>query len=279
MLILTKKSKIVIGACIAFSYLVLFFCLWQIPDKKFHIYFFDVGQGDSIFIKTPENHQILIDGGPDNSVIEKLSDVVPFFDKSFDLVVLTHPHSDHLNGLIEVLKKYEVENVLITGVYSNDSSYIEFLNRIKNENIKTFIANADEDFLFSNVLLDVIYPNEPLTGVPPPKDLNNSSIAIRVVYGKNSILLTGDLDTSIESYLVSSNLQLSSDILKVGHHGSKNSSSPNFIKKVSPKVAVIQCGKDNSFGHPNPDTLKTLYSTMVENIYRTDLDGTVEFSY
>ena len=108
-------------------YLVLCFAYLQVPNHSFHLYFLDVGQGDSIFIKTPENHQILIDGGPQNKVIEELGEVMPFFDKSLDLVVLTHPHADHIDGLVEVLKRYRVDNVLVTGVNYENPTYKEFL--------------------------------------------------------------------------------------------------------------------------------------------------------
>ncbi|MDA1060327.1 MAG: MBL fold metallo-hydrolase, partial [bacterium] len=185
------KSKYIISWTLLLLALILLFLYFQIPDHKFHIYFLDVGQGDAIFIKTPENHQILIDGGPQNNVIEELTDIIPFFDKSIDLIVLTHPHADHLSGLIHVLKRYKVDSVLIAGIDYESSYYDEFLAEILDSQI--FVAEASTDFLFGDVLLDVIYPKNQLLG-ESFSNLNNSSIVLSVNYGPNVILLTGDLE-------------------------------------------------------------------------------------
>ncbi|MBD3360470.1 MBL fold metallo-hydrolase, partial [Candidatus Peregrinibacteria bacterium] len=157
MIILSRKIKKSVISVLIVLYSVFILLLLQLPDDKFHIFFLDVGQGDSIFIKTPQNHQILIDGGPKNIVIERLGEIMPFFDKSLDFLVLTHPHADHVDGLVEVLKRYKVENVLLTGVYSEYSAYFEFLDIVYDKKINVFFAEANNDFLFSNVLIDVIY--------------------------------------------------------------------------------------------------------------------------
>lgn len=252
--------------------------LSELPDDKFHIYFFDVGQGDSIFIKTPDNHQILIDGGPGNTVIERLGEVMPYFDKSLDLVVLTHPHADHVDGLVEVLKRYKVENVLITGVADDYAGYTEFLSEVNDFGIQVHIAKADEDFLFKNVMLDVVYPLKSIAG-EGFENLNNSSIAIRVLYKDHAIMLSGDLESEFEQEIVDSGEELKSDIFKAGHHGSKTANSSLLLSRVLPSTVVIQCGKDNSFGHPHKEAMEKFAEADVEKIFRNDLDGTVEFVY
>ncbi len=278
MFIISKKVKTILSSFFIGGMFSLYILFSQIPDNKFHIYFLDVGQGDSVFIKTPQNHQILIDGGEDNSVIENLGKIMSFFDKSIDLVVLTHPHKDHVGGLIEITKRFEVENVLITGVYNDDPYYLEFLQNIKNLNSNVFIANADTDFLFKDVLLDVIYPFDEIS-YKSFENLNNSSIVIKVFYKDEMILLTGDIEKIIEEEIINSGIEIDSDILKVAHHGSKTSSSLEFLKKVSPEISVIQCGKNNKFGHPNDGTLQNLSSAGVKEIYRTDEDGMIEFVF
>lgn len=259
----------VVALCVLFA---------QLPDDKFHIYFLNVGQGDATLVKTPDNHQILIDGGPGNVVVEELGTLMPFFDKSLDLVILTHPHADHVDGLVEVLSRFEVENVLINGVYSGESAYIEFLGEILNQDIPVFVAEAEIDFLFGDVMIDVIYPFESFYG-KSFGNLNNSSISVRISYKDKSILITGDLEIEGEAELVESGIFMDSDIYQVGHHGSKTASSLGFLGKVSPAIAVISCGVDNKFDHPHEEALVNLELVGVEEIYRTDLDGRVEFEF
>ena len=272
----SEMKKIVFNILIS-GYLVLFILIGEIPDGLFHIYFFDIGQGDSIFITTPSNHKILIDGGPKNNVLEKLGSAIPFFDKEIDLIVLTHPHSDHLDGLLEVIKRYEVRALLITGVYFESSGYDEFIDLLIAEGVPVFIANSNTDFRFGDVLLDIVFPLVPIAG-EEMKEVNNSSIVLKVLYGKTKILLTGDLEAEAEHLLIMANDQLDADILKAGHHGSKTSSSNNFIKAISPNTAVISVGKDNTFGHPSEETLNTFEKAGIKT-YRTDEKGTIEFIF
>lgn len=270
------KQGVVVG--VAFCVIALCFLFVQLPDDRFHIYFLDVGQGDSTFVKTPFGHQILIDGGPNNYVIEELGKVMPFFDKTIDLVILTHPHADHIDGMVEVLKRFEVENVLMTGVYSGDSTYLEFLRVIEEQGVRVFIAKNEMGFLFGDVEVDVLYPVESFFG-KSFDNINNSSIVVRISYGEESILITGDLEIEGEEELVESGLLDNVDILQVGHHGSKTASSLPFLAKISPEIAVISCGEDNKFGHPHTEALENLEMAGVEEVYRTDLDGTIEFVY
>ncbi len=240
--------------------------------QPLEITFFNVGQGDAIFIETPQRHQILIDGGPDDTVIEKLGKEMPFYDRTLDLIVLTHPEHDHLSGLIEVLKRYEVENILWTGILRDTAEYREWKELIQKEAANIYIAKAGQCVIPDVTQLCVLYPFESLEG-REFKDSNNTSIVARLVFGKVSFLFTGDAYKSVEIELLGLAEQLDSDVLKVGHHGSKTSTALEFVEAVSPEIAVISVGQDNKYGHPHPETLQNLKGIAV---LRTDFDGDIK---
>ena len=256
------------------QFLLLFGLLWQMPDGRFHIYFLDIGQGDSVLIVTPEGHQILVDGGPAGEVMNELAEVMPFFDKTIDMIVLSHPHADHMDGLIEVLERYQVDKVLMTGASYGGSHYEEFLGELDDEEV--ILANADSDFVFGSVSFDILYPFESVVG-QDYANINNSSISMMVEYGDVRILLTGDLEE--EGELELGGLDLKADIFKAGHHGSRTSSTPFMLSKVRPEIVVIQSGKDNKFGHPHAETLRNFERFGVREVRRNDLEGRIEFSY
>jgi len=242
--------------------------------QMLEVSFFDVGQGDSIFIETPQRHQILIDGGPDSTVLEKLGKEMPFWDRTIDLVILTHPDFDHLNGLIEVLNSYEVENILWTGIVSDKDEYNEWLDVMKEEKAKVIIAKAGQKIKSGGVYLEIVYPFDNLNG-RKVESANNFSVVSRLVFGKTSFLFLGDIYQSAEKEIAEKNGNLDSDVLKISHHGSKYSSNEDFIKEVSPEIGVISVGKDNNYGHPNQETLETLEKYGI-NILRTDLEGDIK---
>jgi competence protein ComEC len=193
-------------------------------------------------------------------------------------MVLTHPHDDHIQGLIEVLKRYEVKAVLLTGVSFSNPNYDEFLRIINEKKIPIFIADKDSDFSFGDVHFDVLYPINSLSG-KTVKNINNSSIAMRVMYAGREIYLGGDDEIEVEQEILKSGQVINSDIYKASHHGSRTASSPEFLAKIKPEIAVIQCGVDNKFSHPHPETIRNLNRAEVQEIYRTDLDGRVEISF
>ncbi len=245
---------------------------FQLEDNRLHIYFFDVGQGDSILVKTPDDHKILIDGGPDNKVLAYLGEKLPFWDRKIDLVVLTHPHADHISGLVEVLKNYKVGEVIATGVIHTSAEYLKFLDLIKESNVKFTPALIGQKYKFGKIRLEVLYPFEVLAG-QRVEDLNNSSVVTRLKYRDFSVLFCGDISQNLEDDLIS-NFNFQVNILKVPHHGSKTSLSDKFLEVVSPEVAVISVGK-NKFGHPAGEVLNKLKNTR---ILRTDVDGTIEIA-
>lgn len=244
-------------------------------NGKLAVNFFDVGQGDAILIRTPEQQKILIDGGPSNVVAQKLGEVLPFYDRKIDLIILTHPHADHLDGLIEVLKRYEVKKILSTGVTHTTPDYLAWLEEIKNQNVPMEIAMAGQIIDFGGgVKMEILYPAEDLVG-KSVENLNDTSIVAKLIFGQTSFLFTGDAETEVEEKLISGGADLKANVLKVGHHGSKNATSDNFLEKVQPSFAVISSGADNRFGHPNAMIIKRLENIGAE-IFRTDEEGNVK---
>ena len=225
------------------------------------VIFFDVGQGDTIFIETPQKQQILIDGGPSSTILGKLGNEMPFWDRSIDLLILTHPERDHLIGLIEVLKRYKIDYILWTGVKKETAEYQEWLKLISQEKADLKIAKSNQKIKWSISNLDqyieIFYPFENLEG-KVFKDSNNTSIVAKLVFKENSFLFSGDAYKSVERKILNKGVNIDSDVLKIGHHGSKTSSSEEFIARVSPEIAVISAGKENPYGHPHQEVLETL---------------------
>ncbi|OIP75767.1 MAG: hypothetical protein AUK07_00975 [Parcubacteria group bacterium CG2_30_36_21] len=248
-------------------------------DRHLEVSFFDIGQGDAIFIETPHKHQILIDGGPSSAILEKLAKEMPFWDRTIDLVILTHPEKDHLAGLLEVLERYEVKQILWTGIIRQTAEYNKWQELIKKEKAKITIAQAPQKIKAGRVFLSILYPFESLEG-GEFKNSNDTSIISRLIFGNNSFLFTGDATKSVEKKILSKcgekvNCLLDSDVLKVSHHGSKTSSSEEFLKEVSPEIAIISCGKDNIYGHPHSETLEIFKKYDIE-VLRTDINGDIK---
>jgi len=271
---------------LAFAWAGFFVAVGQMPSSEAAIWFLNVGQGDATLIRSPEGHNVLIDGGPGTVVMEELSEVLPFFARQIDLMVLTHPHADHIEGLVEVLKRYKVGSLLLTGVSYNNVYYEEFLKNVRDLSeageLDLYFAEASTDFVVGSLYLDVLYPLENLAG-RKFSNINNSSIVVRVEgvgggeFGGRSFMLTGDCEVECEEEVLAAGEDVDSDILKAGHHGSKTASSHEFVEAVSPSVGVISCGETNKFGHPHSESLRTFYRLGVDEIFRTDLDGRIEF--
>ena len=269
-------KKRTVGALVVCASLV-WVAVSVLPDTKLTVSFLDVGQGDSILIKTPAGQQILIDGGPNpDTVCQQLGKRLPFWDKSLDMVVLTHSDDDHLVGLMGVLRHYKVSQVLESG-YGEGPVYREWLTEVEEKEIDWTIARAGQKIdLGEGIVLEVIHPGEDLLEETESK-ANSNSVVLRLVWNEVSFLLTGDADDAAEQDMMYGGVLRSLDctVLKVGHHGSRYSTSPEFLSAVDPQVAVISVGTGNTFGHPSDETLARL--NCVE-VYRTDECGTVTFS-
>lgn len=241
-------------------------------QKRLIVWFFDVGQGDAIFIETPSGEQLLVDGGPGTVLLEKLADVMPFWDRSIDAVLLTHPHADHVDGLVEVVDRYRVDTVYTTGVEYATSAEIAFEERVSNDETVVLVAAPRTIDFGDGVSLELIYPQSSLEN-KRMDDVNDASIVGILRYGETSILLTGDIGNEAELELIPF-VDASIDVLKVGHHGSRYSTSTAFLEAVQPSIAVISCGEDNDYGHPHQETLERLDAFGVTTL-RTDRDGDI----
>ena len=243
-------------------------------STELEVDFLDIGQGDAILIKTPMGQNILIDGGPDDTIIKRLGENLAFWDKRIDLMILTHPHDDHVGGLVDVIKRYNVKQILYTGVIHTSPAYLEWLELIRERKIPLVIIDRPQKInLGENCYFEILYPQESLLG-KEVSNLNNSSIVAKLIYGQTKFLLSGDAEVEIEQELLNKNMDLQADIFKAGHHGSDTSNSQNFLQAVSPKIVVIQVGADNDFGHPSRRVLKRL-ERIGAQVFRNDLDGTV----
>jgi competence protein ComEC len=249
----------------------------KIPEeKRLEVDFLDVGQGDAELIRTPFGQNILIDGGPDSSVLKELSKNLPWWDRRLDLVILTHPHDDHVAGLNQVLKRYDVKKAAYTGVIHNSPAFLSWLDLINKKKIPMMIIDRPQKIVLGDgCFFDVLYPLTSFLG-KEVENLNNSSIVAKLVYGQTSFLFTGDAEQEEEKEILGAKYP-GADVLKVGHHGSATASTEDFLAAVLPKIAVIEVGKNNDFGHPNGRTLKKLERISAQ-IFRTDLDGTVKMA-
>lgn len=244
-----------------------------LPDGKLHIHFLDVGQGDAILLVAPDGRQVLVDGGPSpTTLLNELGAVLPFWDRSLDLVVLTHPDGDHITGLIPLLDRYRVAQVLDVPQSDIAPEAVPWLERLRAHDVPRSYALRGMRLPVGDVLLTVLHPGpDPLTGTA--SDDNNNAIVLRVDYGRFSVLLTGDAEREAEEALIAAGLPLRADVLKVGHHGSNGSTSAVFIAAVRPRLAVISVGQGNPFGHPHPTVLERLAGIEV---LRTDQRGRIE---
>ena len=247
-------------------------------DNNLQVYFLNVGQGDSAFIETPENHQIIIDGGPDSSALSKISELMPFWDKTIDLVVLSHPEKDHMQGLLDILKRYKADYILDSGIKKESAEYREWqkiLEYQKENGTKiVFVKNGDIVRL-GKTEIKIISPFEDFSGQATDDSTNEACIVSKLVFGNNSFLFTGDISTKTEKEIISSGEDATCDVLKVSHHGSKYSTSEDFLANISSKFAVIEVGK-NSYGHPTQETLQRLEKFGIQ-VLRTDTSGDVKF--
>ena len=234
------------------------------------VHFIDVGQGDSILIQTPAGKTMLVDAGPNDAGAAVVSSLKGLGIRSLDVVVATHPHSDHIGGMPAVLNNIPIKQFIDSGYPSTTPDYEEMLNIIDRKNIPFKTVSAGEIIsLDPSLTINVLNPQKTFFD-----NANDNSVVLRVGYGKTAFLLVGDAGFVAENAMIMSGEDLGADVLKVGHHGSSSSTSPQFLNAVVPRIGVIEVGAGNSYGHPTATTLKRLSSAGVE-MYRTDLDGTV----
>lgn len=229
--------------------------------------FLDVGQGDAVFIQAENGNQVLLDGGPNKAVLRQLGKVMPFYDRSIDMVINSHPHSDHLIGLVEVLKRYEVDAAVESGTNPNTPEYQEWENLLAGKKIPHFYGKRGMKInLDKNLYLEILLPITSARNLDPHPGM----LVAKLVYGNVSYLLMGDMEKPLENYLVFlEGKNLKTDVLKIGHHGSNKSTSESLLGFSNPQYAIISVGKDNSYGHPHKETLDILNKFGIP-ILRTD---------
>ena len=235
------------------------------------VHFIDVGQGDSILIEA-EDSKMLIDAGENN----KGSTVVEYLKSknitNLDYVIGTHPHSDHIGGLDMVLKTFSVDTMIMPDVVHTTRTFEDLLATLEKTNLKLTKAVAGDQYNLGPATFTILAPSS-----SSYEDLNNYSIVIKLTYGDTSFLLTGDAGVLSEKEMLTRGIDLSADVLKLGHHGSAYSSSANFLDAVNPTYAVVSVGKDNDYGHPHVETLQAMYDRNIK-LYRTDTQGTIVFT-
>lgn len=259
---------LVLLAAIAWAYI---FSLAD-PDQ-YQVRFLDVGQGDAALISQGDI-QLLIDAGPDSRILEKLGKYMPFYDHTIELVIFTHPDLDHIGGMRWVLERYRVERALITGAFQNNQAYSRILQLLDDKKVRIRLAATGTEIkIGSNAALFVLSPQEPLLG-KRLSDSNEGSIVAKLFIGKHTFLFTGDAERSVEVPLVRSGINLSSEVLKVSHHGARRGTTRLFLSAVKPRMAVISVGKNNPYGHPSSQVLNNLGNITA---YRTDCQGDIVF--
>lgn len=271
----SKIQKIIL-LCLLLIASFVWYAVFAESRDRLEVAILNVGQGDAIFIETPSGNQILIDGGSGSRVLSELGRVMPAYDRSIDLVIATHTDRDHIGGLVEVLKKYRVGTIIENGYPAETGVYKELENAIASGHIPREIVRVGDRVIISQgAALDILGPF-PEDFNPAPKKANEVMIVSRLVYGGNTFLFMGDIEKRDELRLAKSGLNIKSDVLKIAHHGSRYSSTDEFLAAVRPRYSVISVGARNSYGHPHPEALERMRA-LGTTLFRTDIDGRITF--
>jgi competence protein ComEC len=243
----------------------------QRPDGLLHLYMFDVGQGDALMVVTPDGRQMIIDGGEEPALLlREVGEVMPFWDRTIEFVVVTHPDQDHLGGLPELLARYDVQAILESGTAGETNLYAGWQSAVAAEGVAPVVAQAGQQLdMGQGVTVKVLAPYG-----TPFEDTNQNSVVLEVRYGDFCALLTGDIEIESEQRLLADNLLDPCQVLKVAHHGSDSSTSEGFVERVMPTYALISAGSGNPFGHPTPSVLERLEGQAIR-VFRTDQQGTI----
>lgn len=243
----------------------------EIPGLKVSV--LDVGQGDAILLTTPNRQHILVDGGPDGTILTRLGEEMKFNEHTIDLMILSHNHADHITGLNRVLERYDVNKIWLSGAIHTTNEYLTVLQNIKKQSMSTEVIWNPKIDQLDGVELSVVHPLSNQIDVRPT-DQHDATVVIKVCY-ITCALLTGDIDESHEQLMLDAGLNLKSDVLKVPHHGSKTGLLPSFLSAINPRFAVISVGEGNTFGHPTATVLNRLREANIAT-FRTDQNGTVK---
>jgi competence protein ComEC len=272
-------SGIITGCILLVSF------LGSLPDGKLHIFFCNVGQGDAIYVRFPDGRDMLVDGGPNDSVLQCLGRAMPFWDREITIVVNSHPQSDHLKGLISVVNRYKVDYVVRSDIASASDVYAQFIDAITRHHVPQRLVTRGEHISIGNTSLSVIWPSESqiaymhpagnVLGVTSDSNLNDGSLVFFLHYGAFDALFPGDADSHVEGQYTGDQLADGQvEVLKVPHHGSKTGMTKAFVDWIKPVISVISVGK-NSYGHPSVEAI-TMLQNVGSTIHRTDKEGDIE---
>ena len=243
--------------------------LFQWPDNHLHLVFCDVGQGDAALISW-QNTQVLVDGGPDASVLNCLGAHMPFWDRKIEMAVLTHPDADHLTGLVDVLERYDVTHLILNSAGKDSRVFRRFQKAVVSEGAVVYFPKKGDVLRFGPVEMAILWPEsqgQVLGATTIEKEANETSTVFKLSFGEFDALFTGDITSREEEGLEIGDIE----VLKVAHHGSKFSTSKSFLEKITPEAAVISVGK-NSFGHPTDEVIQRLKEQSIK-LFRTDQEG------
>lgn len=261
----------------------------SVSPNTLEVSFLDVGQGDAILIQTPEHHQVLIDGGPKDVVLQKLKEVMPRGDTTIDMIVVTNPDADHISGFNRVLDEYTVSSVLVPNTRNPSETFKNLMKKIQDKHIKQLVAFSGMKIVLEEgntqhreALLSIVFPDQ----VVKDWTRNDGSIVSRLSYGDTSVMFMGDATSETEKIIIGDSLLggsslgiiniLTSDILKLGHHGSRTSSSDVWLDAVKPKIAIVSAGENNRYGHPHKEVIERLTGRDIE-IRETSKEGTMTY--
>lgn len=269
----TLKIGYFIGG-LATGLVLLFNFLTALPDGKLHIIFCDVGQGDAAYIRFPDGRDMLVDGGPNNKVLGCLGRHMPFWDRALDLVVLSHPQKDHMQGLLSVFERYRVEYFVRSNIANTTEGYQKLVKLVKTRAINEKLVTVGEEISIGQTKLFILWPSDDVLGASTA-DLNDASVVFSLRFGSFDALFPGDADTRVESQYRGTQLADSTvEVLKVPHHGSKTGMTTEYLNWLKPQLAVISVGQ-NTYGHPTTEILSML-ADIGSRVLRTDQDGDIE---
>jgi beta-lactamase superfamily II metal-dependent hydrolase len=248
------------------------FIPWTSYGEELVITVLDVGQGDSILIQTPNKHEFLVDGGPNDAVVDQLGQVLPFWQRRIDGLLPSHPQADHINGFVDVLARYKVINYFNTPAEADISSYKSIMNTLEQENItKDYFLAGEEIKTDDNVYLSSLWPKSD-TNWQDIADLNDVAEVFVLQFHYFKAIFTGDAGANVDQQIINQSPDV--DMLKVGHHGSATGTDQQWLETIKPEISVISVGKDNKYGHPAVSTLRQLTS-VGSQIWRTDQSGRI----
>ena len=276
-----QKSKLILTLSAIFIVLGILFIVESQKTGKLRLIFCDIGQGDGMLIVTPKGKQVVVDSGPGSKIVDCLGENMPFWDRTIEMMILTHAQQDHMEGQVEIFNRYKVGRVVWSGVENTTALFNQWQKLLSVEKSEVHLARIGDKLKLDKIVFDVLWPSQQMSNVwkiAPPADINDSSVVVRLEYNPDTgsgkaicVYLTGDLPKEILEGLINKQCQL----LKISHHGSKTGTNMQILDSAKPEIAIIQVGGKNRFGHPRKEVLDLLKSKGIE-ILRNDISGTIE---